>query len=110
MDAIIELISIRQAPNDVGVPVTTEMAREIYCRTDSITRREFFEAGRNGLNPELKFTVFAPDYHGELTVCYEGRRYGVYRTYRLTDSDYMELYCERKTGAAADAEASYGRT
>lgn len=108
MDAVINLISVQQTTNDVGVPVITEQSRQIFCRTDNVSRREFFEAGRNGLNPELKFTVFAPDYDGELTVEYDGRRYGVYRTYRISDSDYMELYCERKSGTAPAAEASNG--
>lgn len=99
MDAVIKLIAITKTLNDIGVPTINETPREIFCSAESVTRREFFEAGRNGLNPEWKFTVFAPDYDGELTVEYEGRRYGIYRTYRMTDSDYMELYAERKAGA-----------
>lgn len=99
MDAVIKLIAITKTLNNIGVPTINETPREIFCKAESVTRREFFEAGRNGLNPEWKFTVFAPDYGGELTVEYEGRRYGIYRTYRMTDSDYMELYAERKAGA-----------
>ena len=101
MDAVIKLIAITKTLNDIGVPTINSQlgAGHGFCRADSVTRREFFEAGRNGLNPEWKFTVFAPDYGGELTVEYEGRRYGIYRTYRMTDSDYMELYAERKAGA-----------
>lgn len=105
MDATIKLIAVTQTPDAIGVPVLAESVREIFCTADSVTRREFFEAGRNGLNPEWKFTVFAPDYGGELTVEFEGRRYGVYRSYRLGNSDYMELYAERKAGAPAPAPA-----
>ncbi len=100
MDGVIKLVAVTKTTDATGVPTLTETAREIFCRVDSITRREFFEAGRNGLNPEWRFTVFARDYGGELVVEYDGRRYGVYRTYRLTDSDYLELYCERKSGTA----------
>lgn len=99
MDATIRLIAVTKTTDAIGVPVLSECAREIYCTADSVTRREFFEAGRSGLNPEWKFTVFAPDYRGELTVEYCGRRYGVYRTYIQSGSDYMELYCERKAGS-----------
>ena len=62
----------------------------------SISRREFFEAGRNGLNPEFRFDVFQGDYQGETVVEYHGATYSVYRTYE--SGDYMELYAERKGG------------
>lgn len=100
MDATIKLIAVTKTVDAIGVPSLTETPREVFCRVDSVTRREFFEAGRNGLNPEWRFTVFADDYGGEQTVDFEGKRYGVYRAYRLSDSDYMELYCEKKAGAA----------
>ena len=70
--------------------------REVYARVLSISRREFFEAGRNGLNPEFRFDVFQGDYQGEMVVEYHGATYSVYRTYE--SGDYMELYAERKGG------------
>ena len=63
----------------------------------SVSRREFYEAGRNGLNPEYMFTVFAGDYNGERVVEYNGARYAVYRTYR-TRTDYIEIYAQREGG------------
>lgn len=93
------LILIRETyvKNEYGVQTRTETQRSIYCQTDSVTASEFYEGGRNGLNPELRFTVFAPDYMGERTVEYKGLRYGVYRSY-LGRDDNLELYCERKGG------------
>jgi hypothetical protein len=67
------------------------------CRVDSVSRNEFVEAGRNGLNPEYVFRVFFGDYGGERIVEYKGKRYGVYRTYH-GHNDMMELYAERKGG------------
>jgi hypothetical protein len=67
------------------------------CQVNSVTRNEFFEAGRNGLNPEYVFRVFFGDYDGERIVEYKGKRYGVYRTYHGRN-DMMELYAERKGG------------
>jgi hypothetical protein len=67
------------------------------CQVDSITRAEFFEGGRNGLNPEFKFTMFFGDYSGESIVEYQGKTYAVYRTY-LRRTDIIELYVERKGG------------
>ena len=64
---------------------------------DSVTRSEFYEAGRNGLNPEYRFTMFFGDYSGESVVEYNGDTYSVYRTY-LRKTDIIELYVERKGG------------
>lgn len=99
MDSVLDLIAVSQTQDENGVWHAQETARQIFCRADSITRREFFDAGRNGLNPERKFTVFAADYGGELLLAFEGRRLGVYRTYHIPGTDYMELYAERKAGA-----------
>lgn len=99
MDAVLDLVAITQTVDAQGVDRDAERSRRIYCRVDSITRQEFFEAGRAGLNPEWRFTVFAGDYKGERTLSYEGQRYGIYRTYRVPGTDYMELYAERKGGA-----------
>lgn len=71
--------------------------REVYCDVESVSQSEFFEGGRNGLNPAYKFTMFAYDYQGERTLEYKGQRYGIYRTY-LRKNDQIELYAERKGG------------
>lgn len=93
----ITLLSETQTQNDYGVWESTTAEREIFCTVDSVTRSEFFEGGRNGLNPELVFTVFFGDYQDEDTLIYEGKAYGIYRTYQ-GDNDDLELYCERKGG------------
>lgn len=98
MDSVLDLIAVTQTQDDNGVWNATETARQIFCRADSVTRREFYDAGRNGLNPAFKFTVFAADYDGELMVGFNGLRYSVYRTYYIPGTDYMELYVERKGG------------
>ena len=74
--------------------------REIYAEKDSVTQTEFFEGGRNGLNPEYKFTVFFADYQGERIVEYNGQRYAVYRTYQPR-TDRLELYVQREGGTNA---------
>jgi SPP1 family predicted phage head-tail adaptor len=94
---VIYLVSESFEKNKYGVPVPATSERMVFCRVDSVTRSEFFEGGRNGLNPEFRFIVFAHDYHGEAVVKYKGRTYGVYRTY-LGEEDNIELYAERKGG------------
>lgn len=94
---VITLVSERKTQNDFGVFETTKTSRDVFCQVDSVTRSEFFEAGRNGLNPEFRFSMFAGDYEGEQIVIYKGKSYGVYRTY-IGRTDDIELYVERKGG------------
>lgn len=102
---VITLVSASQAQNDFGVWTSEQTTRDIFCDVESVTRAEFFEGGRNGLNPELKFTVFFADYHGEKTLLYKGNAYGVYRTFRAK-TDELELYAERKGGVVVTDEGN----
>ena len=94
---VIKLIGVTLAQDDKGVWRSTPTAREIMCQVDSITRSEFFDAGRNGLNPEFKFTIFCGDYDNESIVEYKGETYSVYRVFHRR-TDKVELYVERKGG------------
>ncbi len=78
---VIQLISTTSDKDEYGIPRTVEAdPREVMCYVDSVTRSEFFDAGRNGLNPEFVFRVFFADYEGERLLEYNGNRYGIYRT------------------------------
>lgn len=94
---MINLISQTRTQDSYGIWRSTTQSKEVYCQVDSVTQREFFEGGRNGLNPELKFTMFFGDYDNETIVEYNGNQYSVYRTF-LTRNDKIELYVERKGG------------
>lgn len=93
----ITLISETNTQDANGVWRSKRTTREVFAQVDSVTRSEFFEAGRNGLNPEFRFTLFAGDYEGEREVEYNGKAYGIYRTY-FARTDVIELYAERKGG------------
>lgn len=94
---VITLISETVTADASGVERTTTTSRTIFAQVDSITRAEFFEAGRAGLNPQFKFVVFAGDYEGETIAEYKGKRYAIYRTYLARD-DRLELYAQREGG------------
>lgn len=94
---VIKLIAETKTKNEYGVFETQTTSREVYAQVQSITRAEFFDAGRNGLNPEFEFTMFFGDYEGEKLVEYNGNTYAVYRTYQGRN-DTIELYVERKGG------------
>lgn len=95
--AVITLLATTTTQDDYGVWRETETPKSVYCQVDSVTQREFFEGGRNGLNPEFKFTMFFGDYSGEQIVIYNGDSYAVYRTFQRRD-DRIELYVQRKGG------------
>ena len=98
MDDVIVLISETYTINDYGVRVPTQQRKQVFCKVKSITRSEFFDGGRNGLNPEMRFDVFSCDYNGE-TVCeWRGNTYAIYRVSHFENVDYAELYVERKGG------------
>lgn len=103
MDAVLTLIAQTNLKNEYGVTQKLVSPRDVFCKVQSVTRTEFFEGGRNGLNPEFQFTVFSGDYNGETLCEYNGNSYGIYRVYR-TDDDYIELYAERKGGTNGKAD------
>lgn len=94
---VITLIGTTETQDVYGVWREEHTQRDIFCQVDSVTASEFFEGGRNGLNPELRFTVFFGDYSGETALIYNNQPYAIYRTYR-TKTDRLELYAERKGG------------
>lgn len=83
--------------DDYGVNQKEETFRKVYANVRSVTMSEWFEGGRNGLNPEFRMTMFSGDYQGETIIKYNGVRYTVYRTY-ITTNDMIELYVERREG------------
>lgn len=82
----------------------TETEREIIGDVQSISQNEFYQAGRNGLNPQLKVVIYDFEWHGEKIVEVKGKRYSVYRTYSIMNTDHLELYLEEKGGTKDDTE------
>lgn len=98
MDDIIFLLSSTKEQDDTGVIHETLTKNKAYCQVNSISRSEYYNAGRSGLNPEYQMTIFQGDYSGETSAEYNGLTYAIYRTYKVPGTDYMELYLERKGG------------
>lgn len=97
MDDVLYLVRETKEQDANGVWRTSKTLHQVFCQTRSITRQEFYQAGRNGLNPEMQFRIAAVDYSGERSVVYGANRYAVYRTYN-DGGDYMELYVQREGG------------
>lgn len=101
---VINLISKTYAADSIGQYKPELSAREVYCDVRSITRAEWYDAGRQGFKPDISFVMFAPDYQGEDEVEYNSRKYSIYRTY-LAQNEALELYCQSIGGVAqADPE------
>lgn len=102
----IDLISVTYAEDSIGQKIAVETQRTVFCAVDSISRAEFYDAGRNGLKPEYRITLFAPDYNREEALILNGVRYGIIRTYQ-NRNETIELYVERLTGElnGEDAES-----
>ena len=82
-----------------GVQQSITSEHKVYVQVNSVSGAEWFEGGRNGLNPAFRFTMSRFDYTGESVVKFEGNYYTVYRTY-LGRNDTIELYCEKRKGNA----------
>lgn len=96
MTDVITLIKQTVSTNTYGIEEMTETERKVFCRVDSITQTEFYQAADTQINPEYRFTVFFGDYEGEMLLAFNDSRYSIYRTYRTGDD--LELYAERKVG------------
>lgn len=95
--ATIKLISVTQTQDSLKVWHDTPTERQVYCEVSSISQSEWFEGGRVGLNPALRFRMFAPDYQGEKVLKYNGTEYSVYRTY-VDRNETIDLYTEQRRG------------
>lgn len=95
---VITLISEEFTESDLHVPQAVQQTeRDVFADVTSVTGSEWFEGGRNGLNPEYRMIVFKYDYEGEQLLRYNGTVYQIYRTYdRRTDE--LELYVAKRKG------------
>lgn len=99
----ITLLSATKEQDDYGVWHETLTSRTVFCQVNSVTRAEFFDGSRSGLNPEFRMTMFFGDYNDEKTLIYKDKAYAVYRTY-IGRNDTIELYVERKGGTNGKKE------
>lgn len=101
---IITLLSDTYSQDAYGVSVKRTTRRDVIADVQSVTGTEWFEGGRNGLNPQYRMRIHNSEYGGEEMCIYNGAVYSIYRTYM--DNDILELYVEKKKGAAEHAESN----
>lgn len=96
----IDLLTKTYTTDSMGQKVYTVKERTVFATLTSISRAEwvsYSQAGRQGLVPAYVATVFMGDYEGENECVYDGKTYGIYRTYER-DDEQVELYLEKKAG------------
>ena len=96
---VIALVDVTYETDSIGQKIKVETLRDVFCNISSVSATEYFEGGRNGLNPQYRATMFRYDYNGELVVILNNARYSVYRTY-IGRNDTIELYLEKKAGTS----------
>lgn len=84
-----------------GVQKPAYEKKRVFAAVQSVTGSEVSDFGRNGINPEIRFVVFYPDYNGSRLIEWNNQVYSVYRTYRAK-TDALELYCERRGGTGGE--------
>lgn len=95
---IIYLIAYNETQNSLGIWSKQETRKKVFCDVVSVSQAEWFEGGRNGLNPRFRFTVFRYDYNGEQAVEFNDKVYEIYRTY-VGKNETIDLYVEERKGA-----------
>lgn len=99
MDDVAILIKTIWGKDEIKQNVEIETSRTLVpVKKFPITRQEWFEAGRSGLRPSFMLTTSILNYDGESRVEFQGKKYGIYRTYEDIENETIELYCEQKAG------------
>lgn len=94
---IVYLVKNRYETDDIGQQIAKEDCRKVFCNVSSVSGTEWAEAGRIGIKPDFKISMFRYDYQGETVLYLHGIRYSVYRTY-AAQNEIIELYVEKKAG------------
>lgn len=99
MDDILVLIGTAYRQNELlEQEMDGETRTEIFGEERSVTRSEWYEAGREGMRPSILFVTSQLNYDGQQEAELRGIRYRIYRTYRVRDTNLVELYLEEKAG------------
>jgi len=89
----ITLISYDEQQDDIGSWVKTPVETPAFCSVSSVTRAEFFDAGRSGMKPDCVATMRRCDYGGQTEAVLNGKHLRIYRTY-ANKPDMIELHLE----------------
>lgn len=98
MDDLLTLIAVSYEQDNIGQQIAAETSADVWAHLRSVSRSEWYAAGRDGMQPAIVAEMPIVNYHGERTAVWHGKRYNVYRTYFVDGSDVIELYLEERVG------------
>lgn len=91
------LISISDLRYDEDLnPIEDEIKKEVFCNIKSISKNEFYEAGRKDLQLSYVITIHSFEYEDERYVEFNGKKYEILRSY--LNKDLIELTVGEKIG------------
>lgn len=93
----IGLVAKTYASDSIGNMIESRTISDVFATVSSISAKEFFESGADGLKPDLKFVMREFEYGGQDEIIHNNVEYSIYRTYSREDG-FIELYTEKKVG------------
>lgn len=96
------LVTEKYIQDDIGNEISSKTEKTLAAEVQSITRSEFFAAGKEGYQPELVAVVHYADYDGEPICLIDGSCYQVYRSYTNYETEMTELYLQRQEETVPD--------
>lgn len=112
LDDVLILRSLSFTEDEHGNQIEEATERRVFCQVRNLTRSEFYQAAQTDLHPQYVFTIsHFRDYLGEKEVKYtdwtgETKLYDVIRTYRVPDSDVVELTVQERIGDYGTVDSS----
>lgn len=89
----IKLVDIVATEDADGYETFEEILTEVKCDSgNGVTRTEFYEAMKAGLELSAAFELWACDYGGQKEIEHHGKRYKVERTFPMNDG-VVQLNC-----------------
>lgn len=95
-DDVIELLQVEITSDKELNQIKKHKSAEVFCKVDSVSRGEIYNAAITGLRPTYTITMNEFEYSGESEIKYNGQLYSVLRTYKK--DDYVELTVGGKLG------------
>jgi len=93
-DKQIVLLDIVPNPDSAFEPPIETHEHAVLATENSITRSEFYFAASTDFNPEISFTVWLSDYHGESHLIYNQIRYTIFRTFKRNEKE-IDVICTK---------------
>ena len=96
LDDVIELLQVEITSDKELNQIKKHKSAEVFCKVDSVSRGEIYNAAITGLRPTYTITMNEFEYSGESEIKYNGQLYSVLRTHKK--DDYIELTVGGKLG------------